>query len=239
MSRRTLDVQFRGLDRMKRDLQVFAKKSIPFAAREVVNTAAFETQKTWREEVEKTFTLRNKWTGRSIQVTRATGLHVRTMEAKVGSVAEYMATQEKGGTVRGKGGTKAIPTEVASGQSMGTQPRSKTVRGRNYLSRLGNVPRVAPSRGRKARNARAIERAIKSGTKIAFLHLQRRKGLYRITGSKKRPVIRKLYDLTRSSVQVKSEPTLQRSLKRIGSRMPAIQRKAILQQLRRHHVFGY
>lgn len=233
-----ISIEWRNLKKYERHLETFAKRAVPFAMRDVVNSAAFATQKHWRGEIKRTFTLRNQWTVRSIQVDMARGLSVRSMEARTGSLADYMQTQEQGGTVKSKsGGAKAIPTEAASGQAMGTSPRKKPVRRPNRFSSLGKIPRVSSTGGRKARNARAIERATR-GSKIAYLDLGKRKGIYRITGKRKLK-IRKLYDLSRSSVTVKREPTLQGALKRTGAQMPSIMAKALLKQLKHHRILGY
>lgn len=232
-------LQVRNVERFQRDLQKFAHRAVPFAARNALNRSAFALRENWQGEIRRTMILRNKYTAGSIRVEQERGLALHRMQSRTGSIADYMVTQEDGGTVRGKSGAKAIPTEVAAGQAMGSSPRTKLVRAPNKVTALPRTKRGG-SRSRTARNARAIAQAFGSGGKVAFLELNGgRKGLYRVMGTKKRPRVRKLWDLSRRSVKVKANPTLERSYKRTLRAFPAIYSKSLLEQLRRHKVLGF
>jgi hypothetical protein len=220
-----------------KDLRRFREKAIPYAIRNALNRSAFHARAEWKTEVRNEFTLRNRYTEQSILVDRATGKSVSGMVAVVGSKAAYMDEQEHGATVRGGGKHKAIPGPVAAGLPPGGK-RTKLVRGANKLSAL-RVSRPVGKNPRQ-RNAVALAMARRRGERVALLERPRGgKGLFRLTGGKKKPQTRLLWDLSRSSVTVKPTPTLQRTLTRIQPRLVEIHRDAIVEQLRRHKVLGY
>jgi hypothetical protein len=236
-----LSIELRGLDKMQRDLETMAKRAVPQAARETLNGLAFAGRKIWQEEMRATLTLRNQYTERRALVERATGYKMREMQAVLGHTEDYMRRLEAGIGESAKRSGVAIPTEVASGQAVGSLPagRKRAVRKSMVIRTLGKLKRQPNSIPRKARNARAVREAIKSGSKLAHLELDRRKGIYKIMGGRKRPKIRKLYDLSRRSIPLRRIPTLQRTLDKTLQQGPAIAHAALLRQLKRHHVAGY
>ena len=228
-----LDVDLRDFRRLESDLRTLATRAVPFAARQALNASAFEARKIWQAEIEETFTTRNKYTAQSIRVEKARSLHIRTMSASVGSIADYMRTQEFGGSE-----SKSIPTEVAAGQAMGSSPRTKTVRGPNMLSAIRLTDR-ARTGDRKVRNRIAIRRAVKAGNKVVLLELEKGPGLFRIMGGRRNMSLRMLYDLRRGPHTIPPHPTLGPTLKRLELKLEAIHMAAILEQLKRNRVFGY
>lgn len=219
------------------DLRKFRETALPYAVRNALNRSAFHARAQWQQEIESSFTLRNAFTMRSVRYTKATGKDVGSMVAVVGSTASYMDEQEKGATIPGRGRHKPIPGPVAAGQAPSGK-RTKLVRAGNKLSAL-HVQRVAGA-NRRQRNAVALAMARRSGARVALLERPTGgKGLYRLFGGKRKPQARLLWDLSRSSVKVRPEPTLQRTLKRIQPRLAEIHRDAVVEQLRRHKILGY
>src|SRR4051812_14546772 len=109
-----ITVKLEGAKEMLAALKRMREKALPHAMRNALNTAAFETRSIWQREIKGAFTNRNAFTERSVRVEQATPTK---LVSKVGSVADYMGTQEEGGTVKGKSGhIKAIPSAVAAGQ---------------------------------------------------------------------------------------------------------------------------
>jgi hypothetical protein len=234
----SVTVDWRGAKAGIAMLERYAKKAIPHATRNYVNSAAFAAQKEWKGQIKRTFTTRNQYTERSIRVEKAQGLNVRTMSARVGSVAEYMGTQEDGGTVKGKSGRKPIPGPVAAGMAPGAN-RTRLVRRSNWLGRL-QAPSVNATGSRKQRNAAALRVARAQGKKVALLERPSGgKGLFQISGGKRKIKTRLLWDLSRSSVRVEPAPTLQRTLKRISPRLPMMAKVAVVEQMKRNRLFGY
>lgn len=219
------------------DLRKFREKAVVYAVRNALNRSAFHARGEWQQEIQSSFVLRNKFTERSVLYTKATGKDVRGMTAVVGSTAPYMDEQEKGAMIRGRGKHKPIPGPVAAGQAPGGK-RTKLVRAGNKLSAL-HAPRAVGA-NRRQRNAIALAIARRSGGRVALLERPNGgKGLFRLTGGRKKLQTRLLWDLSRSSVKVHPEPTLQRTLKRIQPRLAEIHRDAFVEQLRRHKILGY
>lgn len=236
-----ISVQLRGVNEMQRQLETFAKRSLPFAARQTVNTLAFEGRKIWQSELRDALTLRNRWTERSVRVDTARGLRIDSMEAVLGHPEPYMALLEAGKPERAAKRFRAIPTEHAAGQAKGSLPggRKRAVRAANIITKLGSLRFKRSGRGRKADNARAVQHAIRTGKRLALLDLGKRKGVYRVMGGKRKPTIRKLYDLSRRVTPMPKVPTLARTLERTLILGPSIAHDALLKQLQRNGVRGY
>lgn len=232
----------KGLDEMQRKLEAVAKRSVPFAARETVNTLAFKGREIWQAEMASSLTLRNKFTQRRALVEKARTLNVNRMEAVLGHTEPYMANLEHGKPERAAKRWRPIATEIAAGQTKGSLSagRKKIVRPKNIITRLGNLQgKGFAGRPRKARNARAIQQAIKTGKRLALLDFGRRKGVYRVMGGKRKPKILKLYDLSRRVTPVPKTPTLQRTLTKTLALAPQVAHDALSKQLKRAGVAGF
>lgn len=234
-----LVVDTRQLEKLSRDLKTFAKKAYPYAVREGLNRTALAAKNVWAEEIRGTMVLRNQWTVGSLRTVRvAGGQDPRLMVSKVGSLARYMGVQEDGGrkSKHGKHGV-AIPTRVASGEGRGGGVRRRLVRGPNKLSAIQVPSRAGASR--KQRNAIMIRRALASGKRFVFLQTERTKGLFRISGGKRSTRVDMVWDVSRASVRIPKNPTLETTLKRLGPHIVAIQLGALREQAARHRLFGY
>lgn len=220
------------LAQLEASLARLSRRAIPYAARNTLNAAAFEGRREWVDQIEKTFTLRNKWTTRSLRVVKARGTSMRGMQATLGSVAPYMATQEEGGVLRrtGKHGV-AIPTSVASGEGRGARPRRRMVRRPNRLPSIQLGARGLSSMSKRQRNAVAISLAQRAGRKFVFLELERRKGIFRLSGGKRRPRLDLVWDLSRPAVRIPQSGTLERALRSILPTLPRIQERALVDQI--------
>ncbi len=237
-------VDLRDLERLVRELETFAHKALPFAARESLNTQAALGRTLWQGEMQRKFVIRNKFTQRSVRVAkvRGAGFNINAMESQVGSVAPYMRLQELGGTDRGKSGSKPIPTSSAAGQPMGARPRTRVVR---RFMRQPNIrlDRRARGKSKKQRNAIAIKRAIRKASvsgrrSFTIIETRRGKAIARVTGRKK-VTVRVIWDLSRTSVRVPSTPTLQNTLDKLEPLLPSIHKAALIRQLKRNHVLGF
>jgi hypothetical protein len=234
-----ITVDLRDFKRLTKDLQTFAKKAIPHAARNALTSFANVAALGWQREISQAFVLRNSFTTRSIQTVKASGIRLDSMQSKVGSIAPYMGLQESGGTSHGKGAHKGIPTAVAAGQAQGAL-RTKLIRPGRKLSAI-HAPTVIGARGnRKQRNRVAMMMARRKGQKFALLERPGGgKGLFLLGGGKRKLTTKLVWDVSRGSVQVKPEPTLQRALRYVEPKLVAIQQDAVLTQLKRNKVLGY
>lgn len=225
-------IDIRGMHRAVGKMDALNKRALPYATRETLTALAFVAQRDMKRRMGKSLTLRNTYTLRSIAVDRAKGNDIRTMESKVGSLQPYMRTQEEGGSVASKGRHGVtIPTSSASGEGMSARPRKRLVRRANWLSaiRLGN----RGGGNAKQRNAVAIAMAQRSGTKTAFLDLGARKGIVRVMGSKNKPKMRMLWDMSKKVVRVPATPTLGPAMQATTRLAPRIAQVAAMRQIKR------
>ncbi|UGC98056.1 neck protein [Oceanospirillum phage vB_OsaM_PD0307] len=226
----TITVNAAQLRQLEGKLEDLNKKGLQFAELETVNRAAFEAQKDARRELGGRMVLRNAWSERSILVRKGS---LQTMESAVGSTQQYMETQELGGREQatGKHGV-AIPTAVASGEGRGAKPRQKMVRRPNKVSNI-TLARNARSSNRKQRNAIAVKEAIETGRRYIFLELQRRKGLFRVYGGKRKPRVEMIQDLTRKTVRIPRNPWLMPAANKQVAHLPRYYAAALDRQLAR------
>jgi hypothetical protein len=220
-----------------RDLKTFKATAIPYAVRNALNRSAFHGREEWQREIAASFTLRNNWTTRSLRVERASGRDAGSMRAYLGSLAVYMGDQEKGGIVKGKTGLKGIPGPVAAGLAPGAH-RTRLVRAGNRLNALHLRKPIGATKAQ--RNAVAIAMAKRKGEKAVLLERPKGgKGIFKLMGGRRKVQVRLLWDFSRRSVHVPSQPTLQRTLRRIQPRVEAIHVEAVVEQLKRHKILGY
>ncbi len=238
-----LSVDYSQVDRMERDLIKYAERAYPFATKNTLNQAAFHSQKLAKETVRNKMTVRNKWTEQSIRVTKAGTLNVNRQESVVGSVEEYMSKQESGGIVRKKGTTGVpIASSYSAGQGRGAK-RTRLPRRPNKLSSIS----LGRSRGfgltPKQRNLLAVKNAVKSGKRNIYLKLGRTEGIFRVVGGTKRnsskAKVNMLWDMSRDSVVINSNPWLQPSVDQVSKKIPSIHVKSLEFQLKRNKLFHY
>jgi len=224
-----IEVDTRGIETLVRELADVRKRSLPYAMRSYVNDAAFSTRKAYGDKVKQELKLRSPWTLRSIQVDKASSL--REPVAAMGSTTSYMATQEEGAIERKKG-SEGVPLPAAA-------PGARRTRGRTAAkNQLGSIKLVQGARVRtgsvQRRNAAAIAIAARKGGGVVFLNLgNRRKGLFRITGTKRGVRVKKVWDLSKGRVTIPKNPMMESTLERIRDTYPRLAFKALDYQLKR------
>ncbi|MCH9838623.1 hypothetical protein K0U83_23370 [bacterium] len=233
-----IEVNMRDVKQYESDLKTFAKKAFPFATKATVNKAAFETRKVAQMRVEKDMTLRNKFTKGSIRVEQARTLNVRRQEAIVGSIAEYLATQEFGGVVRGGGKHKPIATAYSAGQGEGVRPRTRLPRKPNSMQAIQLKRRGRGAKSRKQRNLMAVKEAAAGGSKYVYLDLGRRQGIFKVLGGKRSPRVKMLWDLSRTVVRVPRSPWLAPATRAVETQLPQYYAEALAFQLQRRGILG-
>lgn len=233
-----ITLKFKGLKEALRDLKRLREQAVPYAIRDALTSAAFETRREWSANIQRTFTTRNTFTARkALEVRKATGTNVGSMRAVVGSTADYMATQEQGGTVRGLSGHRPIPGPAAAGQAPGGK-RTKLVRSNN---RLRVIAAAKPTAGKSKAQRNAIALRLAQAQRKRYAVLEREnggKGLFSIVGRKK-ITTRLIWDLSRSSARVPPHPTLEPAMRAVGQRFERIAIDAVTKQFRRHHLLGF
>lgn len=225
-----------NIKKRQAQLAVFNANGIPFASRHALNRTGWLTQKVAKGEIRNKMITRNKWSENSVRVAPTRSLNMGRQVVRVGSVQDYMATQEFGGTKtkKGKEGVR-IATSYAAGQSR-AKPRTRLPRGMNKIRRIQLTRASKKGVNRKQRNIIAIYEAAKAGRKFVFLDMGRRKGIFRITGRSKRSTKRKIrmvHDITRQSVRIPKNPWLEPSAKRSIRQLPKFYFDALGFQLKR------
>lgn len=231
-------VDTKSIKQMERDLKTFASKAYPFATRKTVNDAAFQAQRIARTDVKDNMTNRNRFTVQSIQVEQTRTLRVSRQASVIGSTADYMEDQEFG-AVKSKTGKEGvqIATSYSAGQGENAQPRTRLPRKPNRMASISLQKRRKKGGSRKQQNFIAIRQAAATGRKFVFLDLGRRKGIFRVTGGKRRPKIKMVHDMTKQSVVIPKNPWLKPAFDEAASMLPAFYADALRFQLRRRNIF--
>lgn len=215
-----------GWDRYAKQLRELNKRGLGYAYSATLNDVAFAGRKKWQSELPGAMKLRNTYTTRSIRVERASPGRLQSV---MGSVADYMGTQEEGATETKKG-KHGVPLPAAA-------PGKRKKRGRISKNRTLGAIQVMPSvqghRSRQVVVALAMAKK-KGGPQYAFLKLKAgRRGLYKIDPTKKRAAIRKVWDLSKSSVRIPANPTMKPSALAVLSKVQRYWGKNIAFQLKR------
>lgn len=231
-------VDTKSIKQMERDLKTFASKAYPFATRKTVNDAAFQAQRIARTDVKDNMTNRNRFTVQSIQVEQTRTLRVSRQASVIGSTADYMEDQEFG-AVKSKTGKEGvqIATSYSAGQGENAQPRTRLPRKPNRMASISLQKRRKKGGSRKQQNFIAIRQAAATGRKFVFLDLGRRKGIFRVTGGKRRPKIKMVHDMTKQSVVIPKNPWLKPAFDEAARMLPAFYADALRFQLRRRNIF--
>lgn len=232
----SMSINVKSIQKLEDDLKEFNRKAYPFATRNTVNRSAFLTRERAKRDVKRDMIQRNKWTVNSIRHVQTRTLKVNDQEAIVGSLQEYMATQEFGGLKKPAGEGVVLPTSASSGEGKAA-PRRRLPRPANKLRRIRLSNRKASSPSRKQRNAIKVSQALKEGRKFVYIDTGRRKGIFRLMGGKRNTRLVMMYDLTRKSVVVPRNPWLAPAVKKIERKIPDIYRESLQFQLRRLGIF--
>lgn len=225
-----VQLEFRGYKEAQKDLERGIGLAIRDAMRESLNATAFEARRTWGKEIESRLTVRNKYTSRiALRVEKAKGRATFAMFSKVGSIADFMHKQEKGGPTKGP-----IPGPAAAGQKSGGM-RTKPVRKVNRLSAL--MATRGKGKTQQQRNAMAIAMAKRTGKKYAVLERDKGgMGVFRILGGKRSAKTRLMWVVGRGSSRIKPTPTLEPTIRIVEPRYQRFAADALAHQLRKHRI---
>lgn len=225
--------------RFESDLKTFAKRAYPFATKQTINGTAFEAQKRAKANIRESMITRNRFTESSIRVVQAKGLVVSRQEARMGSIAPYMADQEFGATQHSTGKTGVgLSTSYAAGQGE-SKPRTRLPRKANALQNV----RLSKRRGRikgskRQQNFVKVKQAAENGDRYVFLDLRRGPGIFRVLGGKRKPRIRMIADLSHRSVVIPKNPTIGPAAEAARRGIPVRYERALRFQLKRQGILG-
>ncbi len=235
----TISVDMSDIRKFEKDLSKFSKKALPQATKWVVNTAAFDTREKAQENIRNTMILRNTYTVRSIRVVRTTSMNIAQQESRVGSISEYMKKQEEGGTKTSKGGSHVhIPTSFSAGQGINSKPRMRLPRGQNKISKISLRKSLRKFVSKKQHNFVAIKMAVQTGSKYVYLDLKSSKGIFKVTGGKRKRQIKMVHDMSRQSVTTPMNPWLDPAVKKVEKKIPRMYLTALRFQMKRNRLFS-
>jgi hypothetical protein len=231
------DIDDKDVKRLERELKTFAKRALPFATKNTLNRAAFDTQRESKEIIERKMITRNRFTLSSIRVDQARTLVIRNQSATVGSIADYMEDQEFGTTKASKGKEGvSIATGYAAGQE-GQRQRTRLPRKPNRMQSIQLQRRRKKGATRRQQNFIAIKQAAESGRKFVFLDLGRRRGIFRVVGGKRKPRIKMVHDMTKRSVIIPRNPWLSPAVAATSRRIAGFYADSLRFQLKRQGLF--
>ena len=221
----------KDIRRFERDLKKFAKDAFPFATKSAMNGSAFFAQKLAKANVRSQMINRNKFSEQSIQVDQTKTLNVNNQEAVVGSIADYMETQEFGGTKT----NPTIATSYSAGQGMNTKPRTRLPRKANKMANIRLSKRRKKGLTRKQRIFNTIRQAAADGRKYIFLDLGKREGIFKVIGGKRRPKIKMVHNTGIRSVNIPRNQWLEPAVD--ATPVADLYKKALRFQLKRRGLF--
>lgn len=232
-----ITVDTKQLKQFERDLKTFGERAYPYATRHTVNSAAFKAQGLARGNVRSEMITRNKYTEQSIRVVKTGTLDVNRQAAIIGSIADYMETQEFGGVEKSNSGKSvAIATSYSAGQE-GEKPRTRLPRRPNKMAAIQLTKRRRVGTSKAQQNFIAVRQAAASGQKFLYLDLGRRRGIFKVTGGKRSPKLKMVHDLTRHSVVIPRNPWLRPAVQDTKAYIPEIYFNALKFQLERKQLF--
>jgi len=232
------EINSSDIKKLEADLKQFAERSLPFATKKTLNDAAFAARAISQSDVKRSMVLRNKFTLQSIQVRQAKTLRISKQESIVGSTAGYMEDQEFGATETktGKEGVQ-IPTSFSAGQGQDSQPRTRLPRKANTMQQIQLSKGGRKTYSKKQRNLVAIKEAAASGRKYVFLDLDKSKGIFKVTGGKRRPKIKMVHDMSNPSIIIPKNPWLLPAFNEAIRMQPAFYADALRFQARKQGLF--
>lgn len=185
-------IDTRDMRHLERGLGDLSRNGVAFAQRNTINDLAFDTQRRARENIRNNYINRNTWTVRSVRVDKA---RTTRDSAEVGSTERYMADQEFGAV---RHTNTNIATRAASGEGTGTGVRRRVVRRANRMDRIARqVKRNKNMSSQAITNYVALKEAKADGRKFVYQSRGKRKGIYKVFGTKRKPKSRMVQDLSR------------------------------------------
>ena len=243
-----INVDTIDIEELEKELKTYAKKAFPFATKTTLNNAAFKARELIQKDIRVKMVTRNQFTERSILVDQSKTLNVRRQSATVGSTADYMKTQEFGGTKRAGGSEGVpIPTSYSAGQGEQQQPRTKLPRKPNNIRNIRLRGKTRKARNRKQALLFKMQDAVTSGKRFIFYDFGsgKKKGIFRVVGGSRKfkrgmprgARLRMVYDLTEKIVDIPKTPMFKPVVATTQVLIPAMYRKAVEFQVRRFGLF--
>lgn len=201
-----IEINTDEIERLADQLREFNDVAYPIAVQSATNANAFAARKRAIKEIEYRMITRNNWTtgqGSLVVEKSPRTRKISDIQAVMGTTRDYLADQEFGGSKR----NTAIPTGDSANQS-GRVPRTRVP----VNSRAMRNVRLTGRRGR-GNNVAMVRNAKANNQKFLVLDLSRgRRAVFRVFGTKKRPKIRMIADITKRLRITPKNPWMQPTL---------------------------
>lgn len=242
----TISLDKRPIEHLENTLEQIRKKSIPYAVRNTLNAAVYETSELAKKEIGSKFIERNQYSRRSVRYNKVVQRNIDQMMAEVGSVQEYMAKQEHGFVTHatGKHGI-AIPTPYASGEGS-ARVRKKVIRAANRLNKIRIAKGLASEyaatyKNRHQRLIRMVQDSLELGFRTIFWMSKRssHSGFYRLRGGPRLTKrgwpegleLEQLYLVNKSLTETEEHKWLLPSVTHVRSIMGRLYQKALIEEI--------
>ena len=239
-----IDLDLSEIDELAKDISVMRKVGFRYAARDTLNTSAFNQREKMQAQLGRDFILKNNHTKRGIRVTKSPNINF--LQSEVGSIDDYMGRQETGGTVVSKGKRGVVlQTSYSAGLSENAKPRTKLAKPANRIKgptghgRVNLTNSKRKGKNRKQRNVAAVMTALNKGNKYVYMELSRgdRKGIFKLIGGKRKPKVKMIADLSRKSVPTPKTQWAWRSLKGVGKMVSRVYTDMLDIQIKKRKLF--
>jgi hypothetical protein len=228
------DIDSEQIYQYEKTLKAVADRAIPIAVEKTLEDTGQEGRNQALKIIPNKMVLRNKHPLLTTRIDKSYSKNKDINKKKVilGNSQDYMAMQELGGVKKSKGKGVAIPTASASGEGNIARPKKRLPKAANLFNQV-RINRRSVTANKKQRNVTKVKQAKANGDKFVYLDTSKSKGIYRVTGTKKRPKIKMIWDLSRRSYHIKPNPWLLPASKIAVGKQPAMYKARLEYQLRR------
>lgn len=179
------------------------RSQVPYATACALTSVAKRAQAEIQKELPDRFVIRNTFTKSSIRIRRAEKKDWPNCTAEVGTISPYMPLQEEGGTKSPTGKAFSIPKGIRKSEK-------ELVRRSKWPAKILDPNSRIPGGGR----TKGARNGVRKTPKPFLLKEKSGVGVY-VRVSKRGRAIKRLFRLTRSSVNVKARHWLEAPASRI------------------------
>ena len=226
-----IEIDTDEIERLADQLREFNDVAYPIAAQSAANANAFAARKRAIKEIEYRMITRNNWTtgqGSLVVEKSPRTRKISDIRAVMGTTRDYLAVQEFGGSKR----NTAIPTGDSANQS-GQVPRTRV----SIVSRAMRSVRLKGKRI-KGNGVAKVYGARAANQKFLVMKTKRyTRGLFRVFGTKDRPKVRMIADITKKRRVTPKNPWLKPTLDVIRYESPSRYLEALNYQATRLGLF--
>jgi len=226
--------------KMEKDLEKLSRVALPIATGRTLADTAMIARRFARQDLEQKFTLRSKYVLNSVIFDNKDSRNrdINKQSASVGSTFDGLRVQEFGETIRAKG-KEGVPVPTGTASNEGDRPIPKTKlpsaanRRKNIKIRRGSKKAL----GRRRGNVVLIKEAAEAGDRFVYLETDKSKGIYRLLGSRKKPRLKMVWDLSKKTRRIPPKPWLVPASEDALEIQSSLYAKHLADQIKRNNLF--